>query len=226
MKIRKIVPVFLLICGIGLLLITALSGFSTADPTHVDPTPVDPNQPISPEAPPAPPGNDISDFTGPSGLILTAAGCILIVVNFARSVSSTAPESRAMQIQMYVEEHPGSSESDIVKYLGYSRGSTAHHLKRLVRETRVAEKSYRNTVRYYPPVIQTAEEDTLNAVISKEKPAIILEALGNYALTMSELLEKTGLSVSSLRWHLARMEEDGVIVSEKSGKLVIYSVRR
>ena len=102
----------------------------------------------------------------------------------------------------------------------------AHHLKRLVRETRVAEKPYRNTVRYYPPVIQTAEEDTLNAVTSKEKPAIILEALGKDALTMSELLEKTGLSVSSLRWHLARMEEDGVIVSEKSGKLVRYSVRR
>ena len=222
MKVRSVIAVILLILGIGLLLFTGLSG-SDAEPQTVEP--IDPDEPVMPQAPP-PPGSNSSGFVSITGWILTLSGCILIVINFARSVSSTAPESRAMQIQVYIEEHPGCSESDIVKNLGYSRGSTAHHINRLLRETRIVEKPYRNSIHYYSPVTRTEEDVVRNAISTKEKPSAILNALEGGALTLSELAEKTGYTTSSLRWHLSRLAEDGVVVVEKEGKSVRYSLHK
>ena len=68
--------------------------------------------------------------------------------------------------------------------------------------------------------------DLLSAASAKEKPAAIIKALGGGPLTLSALSKETGNSLSSLRWHLTRLEEDGVISAEKKGKNVWYFLRK
>ena len=157
------------------------------------------------------------------GWIPLLAGAVLMAVNFVRSFSSTAPESKEMQIQSYISEHPGCSAEDIRKNLGYSRGSTAHQIQKLVRDKRIAEKPYHKTVRYYPAEPQTLEKDRLDAACTKEKPSVILSALEKKTLSIAELSAETGISNASLRWHLSRLEEDGLVSIKKEGKIIRYS---
>ncbi|MBQ3570871.1 MAG: winged helix-turn-helix transcriptional regulator [Methanocorpusculum sp.] len=219
MKIRTLVPVFLLLVGLTLLFVPAFADNSGSEVPGVEPIP---GQPITPQAPPPP----SPDYTSISGLILTVSGALLMVINFARSALSVNPDSRAMQIQTYITEHPGCGESDLVKYLGYSRGSTAHQIQKLIRNNRIREVSYRSTIRYYPAGVPETETDLLSAASAKEKPAAIIKALGGGPLTLSALSKETGYSLSSLRWHLTRLEEDGVISAEKKGKNVWYFLRK
>jgi len=130
------------------------------------------------------------------------------------------------ELRTYITEHPGCGESDLVKYLGYSRGSTAHQIQKLIRNNRIREVSYRSTIRYYPAGVPETETDLLSAASAKEKPAAIIKALGGGPLTLSALSKETGNSTSSLRWHLTRLEEDGVISAEKKGKSVWYFLRK
>ena len=222
MKIRTLVPVFLLLVGLALLFVPALADNSGSDVPGVEPGDPIPGQPITPQAP-LPPS---PDYIRISGLILTVSGALLMVINFARSALSVNPDSRAMQIQTYITEHPGCGESDLVKYLGYSRGSTAHQIQKLIRNNRIREVSYRSTIRYYPAGVPETETDLLSAASAKEKPAAIIKALGGGPLTLSALSKETGNSPSSLRWHLTRLEEDGVISAEKKGKNVWYFLRK
>lgn len=161
-----------------------------------------------------------------SAWILIAAGTVLTAVSFVRSLSSTAPESRTMQIQNHIENHPGCSEADIIKTLGYSRNSTVHHLKKLLRDNRIRKVSYHKTIRYFPAGIPEKESDIRGAAQAKEKPARIISALERKPLTLAELEEETGLSSSSLRWHLARLEEDGIVTPEKTANSVRYFLSR
>ncbi len=53
----------------------------------------------------------------------------------------------------------------------------------------------------------------------------ILEALeGNPELTVSSLIEHTGIEQSLLSHHLIKMKDKGVLKSQKEGKNVIYSL--
>ena len=170
--------------------------------------------------------NVVSALAKTAGVLVFASAVVLVTVNFFRSVSSAALDSKSMQIQLYIEENPGVSESDIVKGLGYSRGSTVHQLKKLIRDKRVLEKPYHKTVRYYPTESRTREDDVFDAALRREKPAAILSALQKHPMTLAELERETDISRHSLRWHLSRMEEDGIILRKEEAGRVFYSLSK
>ena len=170
--------------------------------------------------------NVVSALAKTAGVLVFASAVVLVTVNFFRSVSSAALDSKSMQIQLYIEENPGVGESDIVKGLGYSRGSTVHQLKKLIRDKRVLEKPYHKTVRYYPTESRTREDDVFDAALRREKPAAILSALQKHPMTLAELERETDISRHSLRWHLSRMEEDGIILRKEEAGRVFYSLSK
>ena len=170
--------------------------------------------------------NVVSALAKTAGVLVFASAVVLVTVNFFRSVSSAASDSKSMQIQLYIEENPGVGESDIVKGLGYSRGSTVHQLKKLIRDKRVLEKPYHKTVRYYPTESRTREDDVFDAALRREKPAAILSALQKHPMTLAELERETDISRHSLRWHLSRMEEDGIILRKEEAGRVFYSLSK
>lgn len=155
------------------------------------------------------------------GWVPIFAGAVLCSVNFVRSV---AQSPRRLQIQQYIKENPGCSEADVVKNIGHSRNSTVHHIQKLIRENKIRETAYHKTVRYYSADNPETETDTINAARTKEKPAVILSALERKSMTVSELEAETGISAASLRWYLAKLEEDGIVSSEKIGHTIYYSM--
>ena len=155
------------------------------------------------------------------GWVPIFAGAVLCSVNFVRSI---APSPRRIQIHQYIKEHPGCSEADVVKNIGHSRNSTVHHIQKLIRENKIRETAYHKTVRYYSADESSAEKDIINAARAKEKPAAVLSALKRKSMTLSELESETGISAASLRWYLAKLEEDGIVSSEKIGHTIYYSM--
>jgi len=155
------------------------------------------------------------------GWIPILSGAVLFSVNFVRSAS---PSSRRIQIQQYIEKHPGCSEADVVKNTGHSRNSTVHHIQKLIRENKIRKTPYHKTVRYYSADESSAEKDIINAARAKEKPAAVLSALKRKSMTLSELESETGISAASLRWHLAKLEDDGIVSSDKIENTVYYSL--
>ena len=163
----------------------------------------------------------IANFMQFTSKALIFAGAVLLSVNFVRSVS---PSSRRIQIQQYIEKHPGCSEADVVKNTGHSRNSTVHHIQKLIRENKIRKTPYHKTVRYYSADESSAEKDIINAARAKEKPAAVLSALERKSMTLSELESETGISAASLRWHLAKLEDDGIVSSDKIENTVYYSL--
>jgi DNA-binding transcriptional ArsR family regulator len=54
---------------------------------------------------------------------------------------------------------------------------------------------------------------------------LVLEILGmNMELTVSEIIEKTGVEQSLLSHHLNKMKDKGVLKAERDGKNIFYSI--
>ena len=60
-------------------------------------------------------------------------------------------------------------------------------------------------------------------LISKTKTRILIE-LGNSELHGYELARKIGIPVTGIYYHLKELADEGLIVSEKSGRRKVYSL--
>ena len=209
-KKKIIIPLFIILAGILLILSGGFINEFIVVPNH------NPDESYSMST-----AEIVASALKIFGWIPILSGAVLLSVNFVRSVS---PSSRRIQIQQYIEKHPGCSEADVVKNTGHSRNSTVHHIQKLIRENKIRKTPYHKTVRYYSADESSAEKDIINAARAKEKPAAIMSALEKKPMTLSELESETGITVSSLRWHLAKLEEDGIVLSEKRENMIYYSL--
>ena len=209
-KKKIIIPLFIILAGILLILSGGFINEFIVVPNH------NPDESYSMST-----AEIVASALKIFGWIPILSGAVLFSVNFVRSVSQS---SRRIQIQQYIEKHPGCSEADVVKNTGHSRNSTVHHIQKLIRENKIRKTPYHKTVRYYSADESSAEKDIINAARAKEKPAAVLSALERKSMTLSELESETGISAASLRWHLAKLEDDGIVSSDKIENTVYYSL--
>ena len=115
-KKKIIIPLFIILAGILLILSGGFINEFIVVPNH------NPDESYSMST-----AEIVASALKIFGWIPILSGAVLFSVNFARSVS---PSSRRIQIQQYIEKHPGCSEADVVKNTGHSRSSTVHHIQR------------------------------------------------------------------------------------------------
>ncbi|MDO5845839.1 MAG: winged helix-turn-helix transcriptional regulator [Methanocorpusculum sp.] len=160
-------------------------------------------------------------------IIPIICAAVLILVCYMRCGCSREPDSKAMTVRAYIGEHPGSMESDIISGTGFSRGSTVHTLRRLLKENMIHAEPYHKSLRYYPAGTADRMKKIIDAVLSHEKTAQIFQALREHpGSTLKELSAATGQSPQAVRWYLAQFTADGIVVRERKGRYIVYSLAK
>ena len=156
-------------------------------------------------------------------LFLSAAAVLITVCIIQRGFTVTS--SRRDTIYDFIVENSGCQESQIVSSLGFSRGSVTHHLHKLEQTNRIISTQYHGTPRYYPKSSASLSQAKLAAVLSRTRPAEIYRLISeNPDITQRELAKISGLSEQTIRWHVKRLETDGIIQCRVEGKVKRYRI--
>jgi len=145
----------------------------------------------------------------------------LIILDSKRKTSDN-PNSRHMQILSYLSEHPGISETDIVNATGFSRGSVSYNLRKLLQDGRVSKISSR----YYPYDASPSETEAKAEKVlgNKRRQRIFKKILENPGISQKQLSDEMQMPLSTLRWHLGKLEDANLIQIEAKQHMTCYSV--
>ena len=156
-------------------------------------------------------------------LFFSAAAVLLTVCIIHRGFTVTS--SRRDTIYNFIVENSGCQESQIVSALGFSRGSVTHHLHKLEQTNHIISTQYHGTPRYYPKSSASLSQAKLAAALSRTRPAEIYRLISeNPDITQRELAKISGLSEQTIRWHVKRLETDGIIQCRVEGKVKRYRI--
>jgi predicted transcriptional regulator len=152
-------------------------------------------------------------------ITIITSGYLLILYTRKSSENS---KSRTMQILSYLKEHPGVSETDIVNATGFSRGSVSYNLRKLLEDGRVSKISSR----YYPYDASPSETEAKAEKVlgNKRRQRIFKIILENPGISQKQLADEMQMPLSTLRWHLGKLEDANLIQIEAKQHMTCYSV--
>ncbi|HJJ68104.1 MAG TPA: winged helix-turn-helix transcriptional regulator [Methanocorpusculum sp.] len=160
----------------------------------------------------------------PTPLLFLSAAAVLITVCIIQR-GFTVTSSRRDTVYDFIVENSGCQESQIVSALGFSRGSVTHHLHKLEQTNHIISTQYHGTPRYYPKSSASLSQAKLAAALSRKRPAEIYRLISeNPDITQRELAKISGLSEQTIRWHVKRLETDGIIQCRVEGKVKRYRI--
>lgn len=160
----------------------------------------------------------------PTPLLFLSAAAVLITVCIIQR-GFTVTSSRRDTIYDFIVENSGCQESQIVSALGFSRGSVTHHLHKLEQTNHIISTQYHGTPRYYPKSSASLSQAKLAEALSRKRPAEIYRLISeNPDITQRELAKISGLSEQTIRWHVKRLETDGIIQCRVEGKVKRYRI--
>jgi len=119
------------------------------------------------------------------------------------------------RIYQYIEDNPGINFSGIVKRISAGNGTTTYHLSVLEREGFIKAASNGNYKLFWARREFPGVPDAIVTEVQKEI-LMLLEKHGT--MSRKELLEKTGISKSTLHFNIKQLVMGGRIREEKKGK--------
>lgn len=162
------------------------------------------------------------------GIITTIIGLITsgyLFFLYTRRKLSENPDSRHMIILEYLQKHPGSQQSEIIKATGFSRGSVSYNLKRLMQERKIY-KNKDSIVRYYPHSTYYTDKDRkAEILLENENRMNIFQTIhDNPGISQRQLSKDSGIPLTTLRWHLDKLIGEELILVESHKNTTCYSV--
>ncbi len=126
----------------------------------------------------------------------------------------------------YIQVHPGTSFSVIVKKTGINRGTLYYHLRILLRVGKISELREGGCTTYFENSGKYSSDE--KQILSRLQAGTAGEICTYLALchsaTRSEIAHRMDIAPSSVSWHLSRLKSSGIIVSEKVGRKTMYSL--
>jgi len=132
-------------------------------------------------------------------------------------------ESRR-KIYELVRQHAGGHMREIQRASGLSFGMISYHLSYLVKYNLIKEEKDGNYVRYYPVSIDIKDEKLLALLRQRSVRTILLIVVLHEGCSHQEISTGVGLSLSTTTWHLKKLIDNGVVVSDKKIKGKAYSL--
>ena len=156
-------------------------------------------------------------------ITLITSGSILLL--YTRHKLAENPESRRMIILAYLTENPGAQQKDIVQNTGYSRGSVSHHLRQLIRGLKIYQVE-NDVVRYYPIGYPASElnSDARKLLENENRKRIFQTILHHPGISQKQIFADTHIPITTLRWHLKKMQKGNLILVESNHHKTSYSV--
>ncbi len=125
-----------------------------------------------------------------------------------------------------VSAHPGASAREVQRLAGLAWGETAYHLEQLtsagvLRRERGGRRDY-----YFPATMTWEDRRLLQALRSPAQRALLLLLSERPGLTLAELREVAGFSLSTTSFHLRQLLDRAVVEMYREGNARRYRVVR
>lgn len=125
-----------------------------------------------------------------------------------------------------VSEYPGLHFRGIQEKIGLSTGVLEYHLDYMVKKGLLSLTQDGNKVRYFvSKEVTHADKQTL-AILRQDMPRrIVIHVIMNPGASFGDILEEFSVSKSTLSFHIKKLVEADIFISEKKGRSVVYKVR-
>ena len=132
-------------------------------------------------------------------------------------------ESRR-KIYEVVRQHAGSHMREIQRASGLSFGMVSYHLSYLVRHNLIKEEKDGSYVRFYPVTIDAKEEKLLALLRQRSVRTILIFIVTHEGCSHQDISTGVKLSPSTTTWHLKKLINNGIVISDKKIKGKEYSL--
>jgi predicted transcriptional regulator len=121
-----------------------------------------------------------------------------------------------------VSARPGASARDIQRAAGLGWGETAYHLEQLSRAGVLRRERGRGRDFYFPASMNWEDRRLLRALRSPAQRRLLLVLSRTPGLTLQELHDRLGLSVSTASFHLRQLLEAALVEAVRDGNVRRY----
>ncbi|MHB8546336.1 MAG: winged helix-turn-helix transcriptional regulator [Nitrosotalea sp.] len=124
----------------------------------------------------------------------------------------------------YIKKNPGAHLRMITRELEMGMGATQHHLDILERSGKVKSRRINIYRHYYTVEVLEAEHNILAFLRQETAMDILTYLMEHPRSTQSDIINFKGFSAPTISWHMARLEEAGLVSSIKEGRTVRYAI--
>ncbi|MDE1829068.1 MAG: hypothetical protein KGI25_01980 [Thaumarchaeota archaeon] len=135
------------------------------------------------------------------------------------------PEGNQTKILHYLERNPSSHLRKMKSDLGLALGTLRYHLDSLEKQGKIA--SERNeSFRYFFLISKYSEyeKNVLRALYHKNTRRILMFILERKNPTLKDIVRKIDISYASVRWHVDRLSDLGVVFEFRDGRYRRYQI--
>ncbi|MHA2111858.1 MAG: winged helix-turn-helix transcriptional regulator [Candidatus Hodarchaeales archaeon] len=127
------------------------------------------------------------------------------------------------KIYSILAENPGSYFFDLAKFLELPQGTLNWHLKRLEEDSLIKSIKYAGKRIYYPAGLRSAEAERIYTILRPPTASKIFTFVLNHpGAFQSQIAQgiKPPVHHDTVRYHLTRLEDVGLIETKRSGRTV------
>ncbi|MCI4353678.1 MAG: helix-turn-helix domain-containing protein [Thermoplasmata archaeon] len=122
--------------------------------------------------------------------------------------------------------HPGASARDIQRLVGLAWGETAYHLEQLTKGNLVRRERGGRRDYYFRPDMTWEDRKLFLTLRSETARRLLLLLSESPGLTLAELRERAGISLSTTSFHLRFLLAQGQVEALRDGNLRRYKALR
>ncbi|AKB79336.1 hypothetical protein MSHOH_2853 [Methanosarcina horonobensis HB-1 = JCM 15518] len=160
-------------------------------------------------------------------ILLYPAKLIFAILGFRMvDYSNTVGVLKRKNIYVFIKENPGTCVSEIANNMGLNRGTLRYHLAVLEAENLVESHNDHGRVRYFQnsSTFDEKEKLVISALQNEIARKIICNILDEECNTNRDLALSTGISKSTVTWHMKQLKELDLITENKMGNSTTYSI--
>jgi predicted transcriptional regulator len=141
-------------------------------------------------------------------------------------VENDQPGETAEKILQFVQNNPGCHLRKIREMIHISQGTVQYHTDRLEKIGKITSTRSGLYKHYFPVgVFQNNEKEILQILRQETTRQILMFIVEQQAPTQTDIVNRIGISASSVNWHLKRLIEFKLVDEIKEGKYKRYQLQ-
>lgn len=130
------------------------------------------------------------------------------------------------KIYELIRKNPGLHFRELLRMLNMNVGDLQYNLSVLEKESLIVSRDESGYKRYYPNPMEFPEDKKILPFLRQPvQRKIIIEILLNGKTTLVQISENLNIKSQTILYHIKKMLNAGIIVQEKNGKNIYYTVK-
>ena len=126
----------------------------------------------------------------------------------------------------FIKSCPGAYFSEIITKTGLNRGTVRYHMEVMETQNMIESYKAKGKTRYFQnnSTYEKKDKAVIAALKNDMDQRIISEILNGQCSTNKTLVEKMGISASTISWHIKHLKEQGIVEDDRQGQYTIYNI--